>query len=235
MEARKSNEKITIIDNFDHLIKYIGKFRKTSIYNFRGQSNKDWKLIPKAGRPPFEEKDDKMLFMHWKRRATAYLKRDNYDEWELLAIAQHNGIPTRLLDWTHNPLVAAFFACMENFETDGAIFAYKSTTYIETKSKDPFDFPNGTIKFFMPTASSDRIMNQLGYFTLHSQPTKELTEKIGNTVLEKIIIPHGIKKEIIFALNQFGVNSLSLFPDLDGLTKHLTWFYTNYKYWDDTI
>lgn len=224
--------KTTEINNINELLDCFGRFRKSSIYKFRGQSNKEWDLIPKAGRSPFNNRNDKDLFDQWKRRAIAYLERENYNEWELLAISQHHGIPTRLLDWTHNPLVAAFFACIDNFDLDGAVYIYKPDGFIDINSSKPFGLTDGKVKFFQPTASSDRIMNQFGYFSIHTKPKVKLDETYG--VLEKIIIPLGIKKEIIFALNQFGVNNLTIFPDLEGLSKHLIWFYTNYEYWDGT-
>jgi len=227
--------KTTDIKNINELLDAIGRFRKSAIYKFRGQSDKEWKLLPKAGRPPFRDRDDKELFNQWKRRAIAYLKRENYDEWELLAIAQHSGVPTRLLDWTHNPLIATFFACMDNFDMDGALFVYKPEGFIDMKSSKPFSLSDGKVKFFQPIASNDRIMNQFGYFSIHTKPTIELDENTGNSTLEKIVIPNTIKKEIVFTLHQYGINNLTIFPDLEGLSKHLTWFYTNYEYWDGTV
>jgi hypothetical protein len=50
--------------------------------------------------------------------------------------------------------------------------------------------------------------------------------------LNKIIIPAELKLEIIHMLNQYGINYLNLFPDLEGLSRHLTWFVENYDYWD---
>jgi hypothetical protein len=49
---------------------------------------------------------------------------DKQSEWYVLAVAQHNGLPTRCLDWTASPLVAAHFACGdEKYKNDdGAIW-----------------------------------------------------------------------------------------------------------------
>src|SRR5690606_29182964 len=98
---------------------------KKSAYKFRGQSDARWGLVPKAGRKTFNNAYDKEIFRHWKRRAIGLLKR-NYDrDIDYLAVAQHTGLPTRLLDWSHNPLIAFFFAVNENENIDGAIYAYK--------------------------------------------------------------------------------------------------------------
>ena len=223
------------IKNFNELIEFISRYRKSASYKFRGQSDKEWKLVPNAGRTPFKNRDDKELFKQWKRRAFAYISRENYDEWEILSIAQHYGVPTRMLDWTHNPLIATFFSCIENFDKDGALYTIKPDGFINTKTMQPFELPNNTVAFYQPLASNERIMNQFGYFSIHTKPEIELDEKTGNSTLEKIIIPASIKKEIIFALNQFGINNLTIYPDLEGLSKHLTWFYTNYEYWDGSL
>jgi hypothetical protein len=49
---------------------------------------------------------------------------DEKSEWYVLAVAQHNGLPTRVLDWSSSPLVAAHFACGDDRykESDGAIW-----------------------------------------------------------------------------------------------------------------
>ena len=44
-----------------------------------------------------------------------------------------------------------------------------------------------------------------------------------------------IKKDLMFMLNQYGINYLTLFPDLEGLSKHLGWFAENYNYWDNSF
>lgn len=223
------------IKSADQIFSLFTKYRKSTVYKFRGQSDSSWNLTPKAGRSSLKNQDDFLLFKHWKRRAIAYIQKETLNDWELLAVANHYGLPTRLLDWSQNPLIALFFACIENFDTDGAVYVCRIKKYFDISKSGPFEIEKDSIHFIQPTASSLRLMNQLGYFSIHQDPSAALTDLSGFGILEKIIIPKDIKKEIGFILNHFGINNLMIYPDLEGLSKHLIWFYENYEYWDRTF
>ncbi len=223
------------LEKVDDVHTILKKYRVAKAIVFRGQADIDWKLIPKAGRDQYAKVEDTYIFRHWKRRAKAYLDKEMYDEWELLAIAQHTGLPTRLLDWTYNPLVAFFFACIDEPEKDGAVFCYASKKYVVTENINPFDLKIGKIAYFQPTSSSTRIINQLGHFTIHNPASLALDDKTQNGIIEKILIKKELKNEMIIMLHQYGINYLSLFPDLEGISKHLSWFGTNYELWNTSF
>ena len=99
---------------------------------FRGQSNAQWLLSTTmervAQRYRFPDgmlrNREMVLLINFQRRAHHYINAppplDDYIEW--LALMQHHGAPTRLLDFSHSFYVAAFFA-MESAEQDAAIWA----------------------------------------------------------------------------------------------------------------
>lgn len=83
---------------------------------FRGAGDSAYKLSPTIFRHK-EIRDESSLFeyenkliIRFKERSVPYLKNRISDAWENLFLMQHYGMPTRLLDWTENPLLALFFA-----------------------------------------------------------------------------------------------------------------------------
>ena len=90
-----------------------GRWRDSGVY--RGDSDASWPLLTSLDRlggtqPPHTKRE---LESHVLRNFIRY-SRPHFDDprgaWELLVAAQHHGVPTRLLDWTYSPLVAAHFA-----------------------------------------------------------------------------------------------------------------------------
>jgi hypothetical protein len=224
--------KDTTATTVNQFFEIIEKYQRNSWLKFRGQSNADWKIIPKAGRDVFCKYDDKAMFESWKRRGKTMIEKEQLNDWDYLAIAQHTGLPTRLLDWSHNPLIACFFACNENFENDGVVYIYDSEHWkAKTETTSPFDF-KGT-GLIVPTVFNQRIGNQFGYFTIHGNPKQEFNKKNCEGKLSKIVIKRNIKKDIIFRLNHYGINYLTIYPDLEGLSKHLCWFSENFDYWTE--
>lgn len=220
------------ITSFQDLINYFDKFNEFNWYIFRGQSDAAWELLPKAGRKEYLNKDrlgltDTKLFSSWKRYAINFIPQKPSNDWEWYSIAQHHGLATRLLDWTKNPLVAAFFAVNGNYEKDAAIYTFKIKGFVDNKDYEtPFDVKEFAV--YYPYGLSSRIILQRGLFSISDKPNFPV-EKILKDKLHKIVIPKELKSEVKKQLDFYNINDFSIFQDLDSLSNYLN------NYASDTI
>jgi hypothetical protein len=180
----------------------IQRFR--SDYVFKGMADSRWDLrttLMRLGGNFHElERSLQRNFKKYARRSGAA----SDSEWNWLAVAQHHGLPTRLLDWTYSPYVALHFATdnLALYDRDGAIWC---VNYVEVHKKLPSSLRKvlqrersnaftaemlesvtssvGAIEklsrrdfalFFEPPSLDERIVNQFALFSMMSRPSRQL-------------------------------------------------------------
>lgn len=194
---------------------------------FRGESQCHRPLKPKAGREgdalkvEFNSDHERAALNLFKRQARPYITHHPQSDAEWLAIAQHHGRHTRLLDWSESFFIAAYFA-VDKAGTCGDAIIYGVSGIPETSREDETDpFGIQRVSLYRPPHISPRIPAQQSVFTLHPDPTVtfEGPELRSWTILDQSCM--AIKR----ALDACGVNQSSLFPGLDGLATYIGWRY----------
>ena len=178
------------------------------------------------------------------------------NEWELLVAAQHHGVPTRLLDWSYSPLVAAHFATLGDPDVDRVIWRL-DWKRVHRK----FGFPElalliddlhrlvGRDGEFTPWRLIDegrkakpfacmiepptldaRISAQTATFTLCSDTSRAfddfLREHHLDEALTRFVIPRKAAERVRDQLDLAGMDERRLFPDLDGVAAQMRRYYS---------
>jgi len=207
---------------------------------FRGQPQ-DWPLLPKLARLELKGEIDsieRLIIEEFERTSLPLSEFQPEDNWDLLALAQHHGLPTRLLDWTYSALVAMWFA-VKDVPLDGNEYGVVWLLIPEVEDFRAYTDKSGPLsnkitKIFRPKIISRRISAQLGAFTVHKINDGgkvirlEKNRKFSKKLL-KMMIAVKYHPSIRQRLNMLGVNNASVFPDMDGLCAHLQWRYSCLK------
>jgi len=235
---------------FDHVgeILLSKKFAECNFPVYRGHSKKMYNLLPtlqrqcgKTGKGLAELENN--LYCDFRSLVGPRIKFDN--SWDTLFAMRHEGVPTRLLDWTENIGTALFFALDPPVVEDPHIWILnpyalnKKNPVIQEYLVNPEeDFPRQYHETYValcydktvviddlpvaiyPRRSNDRIFAQRGLFTIHGKDERALEESCPDCVA-KVDIPEAMIGKLRKLIANFGINKYSVYPDFKGLSDHL--------------
>lgn len=211
---------------------------------YRGHSNAAWQLLPGyyrlANAPP-----ESTLIKRFKQSASMLISGPQKSSFDWLFQMQHYGVPTRLLDWSENPLIALYFAVSaetNDANTDAALWLLRPTELNKNANiRDPYE------EYFIPSTEDEELINystetlrqnlrnqlkpvatiatrnnpriqaQLGVFTIHHNDKIPIEDVGDSSHIIKYIIPGKSLTNIHEQLRLLGFSKFQLFPELSSI------------------
>jgi hypothetical protein len=215
---------------------------------FRGQAAADWELVPALLRNgPFDKSVEDRLLQEFQQRSRPFLRQPPLGRLQWMALAQHHGLPTRLLDWSESSLVALFFALQEHERIDGtrrppmrddACVWLLNRNELHRRAGLPKtivlldaaerEWPSELVALveaerdgvvvFTPAHVSSRMPVQKAAFTLFGNAPHVLEQLRGDrALLAQLVVPRSRARDLRSELAVAGITRSTLFPDLDGI------------------
>ena len=180
-------------DFLDIMGLYKSQFSQTHCgddFIFRGMGNSSWSLLPGIFREYSEPQKSSTvaggsisgkiysaseweILAHFKKEACGFLPNiSQSNDFTWLQYAQHYGVPTCLLDFTSNPLVAMYFCCQSESENDGAIWIINALNFDRWSTSEPFCIDLGAD--YTREVSINSVLHEMrgefDYDALHGEP-----------------------------------------------------------------
>lgn len=249
MAARKSRSRsfgVLRLDSWDHFLKLVTHL-PYSTWAFRGERDERWPLYSSLSRylrafavdPRAWPEQEARILRIFKRKAHQFLTKppDPDDDFQWLALMQHHGAPTRLIDFTWSPYVAAFFA-LERTRGDSVVWAMNKAQIDtglarmdpRTSGNFPRYFLRGKRRFIWmgePHTMNSRLIAQSGTFAVPGVidlPVEDiLSDHDQSNILAKIVLANSVREVGMRELYRMNITHATLFPDLDGLARSLAY------------
>lgn len=225
----------------------IQRYRNNRVY--RGAADCEWGLIPSLNRAcPHDLSLEQMILRSFQKYGYTELQKCS-SFWEIVAMGQQFGLPTRLLDWTYSPFVAAHFATedVSSYDRDGVIWCVDIpdvNAHLPLMLRNKLQDLNGLIftrdmlddvapnfdalravskepyaLFFEPASTVNRIANQYALFSVISDPAVTLLDLPASEQFTRLIISKKAKLEIRDKLDYINISERMIYPGLDGICK----------------
>jgi hypothetical protein len=229
-------------------------------YVFRGQPRPEWSLMPTLPREATELglnaaqalEIERIAIELFKKQAHLWLDSNTWAatthilEWWTLM--QHHQAPTRMLDWTKSPYVAAYFAIEQALDDDGTVWIVHAPTVRQTmKQRFGVDGilpdqqmsellfasnPPPVIWITERSTLTTRMVTQQGLFSFCAQVLADHADVLKGLVpadakqqfFSRIIIPAKLKREFLRRLTAVNITASVLFPGVDGLGRSIAEF-----------
>ena len=251
------------IDSWDQYLKLVNN-QKYANWAFRGQTDASWRLWPTITRelqnrevnPQYWTRQEHRNIRIFQRKAIHFLDKvpDITDIFRWMAIMQHHGAPTRLLDFTWSPYVAAFFA-LESATSDSVVWAI-NTFIVGTYCFGP-KIPKGNelpspqkamayygfdsmedVAIGEPFFKNQRLIAQSGTFACPfdlNRPVDAILGRQDNTIAKFVLKGSKLRREALNELYRMNITHATLFPDLDGLARSLRYELETHYLYDPTV
>lgn len=237
---KPTEQTVIQIDSLESFLNVVNSYLKNNEYIFRGISKEDEKYpkIIRENRAFSDEREDRLL-KEFEKYCGLY--GGARDCWDFLALAQHHGLETRLIDFSNNPFVATFFSLHNQSAAEYIVYVANKRDYKNVKQVDFSSF-NGVFYgnlsemsfadrirhnysflirgcatvVFEPNYANERVFAQKGLFLIPPFIDKEIIDTLYSKMPIKLVINKSIREEILDYLAQNNFDEFHLMPDLSS-------------------